>query len=350
MDRIGYLGGTDIAALFGKGYKGKDVDELWLEKSGLLVPEDISEKGVIKRGNKLEPIVADEFAEDHGIELRDPEGTEFHGPRPWMRVRPDRVWTADGLLHGLEIKTANGAIFSQIKAGGLPEQYFFQGVYYLYVTQATSWWWRIKHPDSWADLDFHITRTPDTDELWNRIIERGDWFMDLVDRGEAPPAKKGKEARPPSVPAGEIIAVTEEATENWLKVGGWLREAQQMEKDAKETLGLAKEAVRRLMDEYGWEVAEGPVAGSSDRLRVYNRETKGRTTYKGKEAVALLAKVAEATVEGRIGAMDPGAADLIKTLCNFEVDHFTTTSKPSKPIRPYTIRPAIPETTERENS
>ncbi|MFF1843099.1 YqaJ viral recombinase family protein [Streptomyces sp. NPDC058217] len=74
---------------------------LWHKKSGLPVPPFVVTSQV-EWGNRLEPVVAEKFADEHpDIELRE-TGTWRHRDRDWQRATPDRL-AGDQLL---EVKTS----------------------------------------------------------------------------------------------------------------------------------------------------------------------------------------------------------------------------------------------------
>jgi len=305
-----------------------------MEKRGLL-HNDISDKGVIKRGNKLEPIIADEFAEDKKVKVINPNRTfipedqKLASDHPWLGAHPDRVFESkNGKMWGLEIKTASREVYHRNINQGLDQGYLLQSVYYLYITGLAGWVLRMKNPDSWDDYDFIIRRDEGTKEIFNLILTQGDWFWGLVKSGEEPPAKAAPKL--PKVADGEIKQTD---SEEWNQVGQWLLEAQQAYSSAKETLDLAKKAVQLQMENNNWTAVDGPVltpAGSS-QLRAYCREQKGRITFKGKEAVALLDNLKK--------AVDEKNTDLIyNTLSSYNSLQFTKQGNPTKPLRMFWLK------------
>ena len=327
------IGGSDLAALFNlddAAKYGHDVHSLWMQKCGLLIPEDISQKGVIKRGNKLEPLIADEFAEEKKLKLIHSTET-FRGDQPWMMAHPDRLFMSKQKNQwGLEIKTAAREVFIRNVFNGLDFGYLLQSVYYLYITKAEGWVLRMKHPDSWDDHDFIIRRNADTDQVWARILDRGSWFWNLVKTKTEPPAEK--EVKLPEITGGKL---TQTDTEEWRKVGRWLQEAEAIHKSSTETLEMAKTAVALLMQDNGWDIVEGPVS-SGLKLRCYHQPQKGRVTFKGREALALLSKISE------LVQMDQPKA-IGELMAGFNETQFIKQGKPSKPFRKYWVknRPAI---------
>lgn len=328
------IGGSDLAKMFNESDYGNERD-LYLEKRGLVVPEDISEKGVIKRGNKLEPIIAEEFAEEKSLTLIDPMKT-IRGDRPWMMAHPDRMFkNPKGKWWGLEIKTATREIFMRNTRIGLDFPYLLQCVYYLYITKASGWVLRMKHPDSWKDHDFIIRRSAHTDSIWEQIQKKGDRFWNYVEEGILPPdVTKGDGPTPQPLPEDSgVVAVDGPEFDD---LGAMLYEAQQIKKSADYTLGLAKEAVKTFMEANGWTLIEGPVKTMTGprNLRVFLREQKGRTTYKGKEAVELLGRVKE--------LLDNNETDeLIELMSAYDPSLWVKVGKPSTPFKPFWIKTTV---------
>jgi len=325
------IGGSDLSSLFNLSKYG-DVHSLWMSKRGLL-HEDISQKGVIRRGNKLEPIIADEFADEKKLVLMEPEDT-YRGELPWMMCHPDRMFVAkNGSLWGLEIKTAGREVYIRNMRNGLDFGYMLQAVYYLYLTDAAGYVLRMKHPDSWDDHDFIIRKNEATKAIFDQIVERGNWFWNLVETATEPAPENQ-----PTIPEPTGGSLTQTETEEWDQVGQWLWEAQQLKAEADTTLGLAKQAVQALMGDNQWDQVEGPVqtAVGDKRMRVYWKEGKGRTTFKGKEAVALLDQLKKSAAENDIDL-------LLNTMKGYNSSQFTKVGNPIKSFRNFwiTSRPQI---------
>ncbi|MFE2497151.1 YqaJ viral recombinase family protein [Streptomyces scopuliridis] len=91
---------TEIAAVMGLS-PWSNLFVLWHKKSGLPVPPFVVTPQV-EWGSRLEPAVAQKFADEHPeIELHD-TGTWRHRDRAWQRATPDRI-ASDRLL---EVKTS----------------------------------------------------------------------------------------------------------------------------------------------------------------------------------------------------------------------------------------------------
>lgn len=134
------IGGSDAACILGMNPWKSNV-ELWLEKTGQMVPDDISEKEYVKYGVSAEPLLRDLFALDF------PEYTvEYFGDNMWLNDRlPFAAASLDGELTEietgrkgiLEIKTTNilQSMQKEKWKSRIPDNYYIQILHYLMVTE-----------------------------------------------------------------------------------------------------------------------------------------------------------------------------------------------------------------------
>lgn len=129
--RLG-VGGSDVGAVMGLN-KWKSPLEVWLEKTGRAEPPDLSGKESVEWGCRLEPLIAEKFAEMHPeYRVRRKNCTMVSSERPWARANIDRELVGDG--RGiLEVKTA-GARSADDWVFGPPAHYEAQVQHYLSVT------------------------------------------------------------------------------------------------------------------------------------------------------------------------------------------------------------------------
>lgn len=134
------IGGSDVAAIMGLS-KYKTPLDVWLEKSGLSVSEDISDKPAVYWGNRLEDIIAEEFALRHPeYAVEQTKATYQSVEQPLYIANLDRELTdALGNKGVLEIKTA-GVYSASHWLDGVPIYYQTQVQHYLMVTGYTYAW------------------------------------------------------------------------------------------------------------------------------------------------------------------------------------------------------------------
>jgi putative phage-type endonuclease len=128
------LGGSDIAAAMGIS-KYKSARRLWSELTGAVQREDISDKPAVRMGNKLEPIVAELFAEETGFTVRRNNWILQHDTIDYLYANLDReVILPDGSKAVLECKTANYNMRKLWQGDHVPKEYMAQVQFYLMIT------------------------------------------------------------------------------------------------------------------------------------------------------------------------------------------------------------------------
>lgn len=136
--RTGQIGGSDASACVGMN-PYKDNVQLWMEKRGLLIPEDISEKSYVQYGIRAEAHLRELFALDFpDYQVFYDENNLFLNPEyPWMHASLDgELVDPDGRKGILEIKTTNllQSMQKERWKDRIPDNYFCQILHYLAVT------------------------------------------------------------------------------------------------------------------------------------------------------------------------------------------------------------------------
>jgi len=132
-ERKNYLGGSDAAAALGMS-RWKTPLTLWAEKTGMIEPEDISEKLPVKLGNKMEQIVVELFEEETGKKCRRVNEARFHPSYPFLGANVDRRVVGEDAI--LEVKTASAWKAKEWQGEEFPMEYLIQVYHYLLVTGA----------------------------------------------------------------------------------------------------------------------------------------------------------------------------------------------------------------------
>lgn len=132
------IGGSDASAIIGMNPYKTNI-ELFEEKTGRRIPEDISEKSYVKYGTAMEPLIREQFSIDY------PEYTVlYHENRilrsvayPFLQASLDGELVDQAGRHGiLEIKTTNILQSMQYEKwkDRIPDNYYIQVLHYLLVT------------------------------------------------------------------------------------------------------------------------------------------------------------------------------------------------------------------------
>lgn len=133
------IGGSDASAVVGKNpYKSNQ--ELWMEKTGKLIPEDISDKPYVRYGHEAEFYLRELFALDYPeykIDYYD-HNMIINSRFPWAHASLDGELTdQEGRKGVLEIKTTNILQSMQRERWNdqIPDNYYIQVLHYLMVTE-----------------------------------------------------------------------------------------------------------------------------------------------------------------------------------------------------------------------
>ena len=132
------IGGSDAGTLLGLNPHTSPY-ALWAEKTGKVVPEDISDKEAVRVGNDLEQYVADRWMEKTGKKCRKANHFFYNSDYPFAHANIDR--DVIGEKAGLECKTTSSwEILQQCKEGKYPDTWYAQVTHYMMVTGAERWY------------------------------------------------------------------------------------------------------------------------------------------------------------------------------------------------------------------
>lgn len=131
------IGGSDAASIIGLN-PHKSAYALWAEKTGKVIPEDISQKEAVRLGTDLEDYVAHRFMEATGKKVRRVNYTVFRDDMPYAHANYDRLVVGEDA--GLEIKTTNALNLKKFKNGEFPANYYCQCVHYMMVSGLKRWY------------------------------------------------------------------------------------------------------------------------------------------------------------------------------------------------------------------
>lgn len=127
------IGGSDVSIIAGIN-KFKSVFQLWLEKTGIIEPEE-GDSEYTHFGTVLEPVVRKEFMERTGIKVRAKNCIMQHDEYPFMICNLDGVIYENGELCIFEAKTAS-AYKEKEWQDNVPPEYQLQIQHYMAITGA----------------------------------------------------------------------------------------------------------------------------------------------------------------------------------------------------------------------
>lgn len=274
--RSATIGGSDAASIVGLN-PHKSAYALWAEKTGKVVPEDISQKEAVRLGTDLEDYVAHRFMEKTGKKVRRENYTVFRDDMPFAHANYDRL--VIGERAGLEIKTTNALNLKKFKNGEYPANYYVQCCHYLLMSGLERWYLAVLV----LGVEFKVfTIERDEAELAAlKMAEENFWYQV---QNDLPPAIDGmdstidalNETFPASEPDTEMdltgcavdLAILDECTQQIKALEGKKKAAQAR---VMETLGAAekgfystysvswKSQKRSTFDREKWEKEHGTI-------------------------------------------------------------------------------------------
>jgi putative phage-type endonuclease len=172
------VGGSESSVAIGLNPYESSV-ELWLKKRGEL-PEFAGNEPT-KWGQRLEPLVRQEYAEQTGRVVRLPSDTLHHSKHEWMVCHPDGVTDDRRLYEGKTARFADG--WGEPGTDQVPEQYIIQVQHNMCVMALPI-----------ADLavliggsEFRLYTIAADAQLQESIVEAEQEFLQHVTKGTRPP-------------------------------------------------------------------------------------------------------------------------------------------------------------------
>ena len=238
------IGASETAGIFGVGYANQSPITIWNSKVG--GPEQEIEPAALKRmnlGTRMEPVIAEMFAEETKLPGRDPGLVIVRHPEiDWLGASLDReAWVEEGGWVPAEIKNVNGRFRQDWNANEEPPmKYMVQLQHQLAVTG--------------APFGFLVGLIGGDELVW-RMIERNARFIEkmiarlrdfwgYVQRREMPPVD-GSEATKAMLgliypkDSGDEVSLPPEATE-------WDRELIEVKESIKSLEGQKTELENKL--------------------------------------------------------------------------------------------------------
>ena len=129
-----FIGGTDIAAIL-RMHPYRKKYRVWLEKTGRLDPEDLSDNEAVFWGSFLEDKIAERYAEITGYKVRNVNRTLVHPKYDFLRGHIDRKLAGENA--GLEVKTVglrSAYLWGDQFTDEIPLHYELQVLHYIAIT------------------------------------------------------------------------------------------------------------------------------------------------------------------------------------------------------------------------
>lgn len=243
-ERAKGLGGSDAGAVLGLN-KWKSAVELFLEKTGQR-PEE-PETAKMRAGRAMEEVIAQLFAEETGLTVRQDHKIRVHPEFDFIRANVDRVIVGDDRGPGiLECKNVGGMTLKSAEEDGydVPPSHYCQWQHYSLVTGYT-WGYLAYFVDGWDLRLVHMQRNEEfiQDTLLPELCA---FWLDNVQAGVPPPAQSSRDVLalfPRSTP-GRSVEIADEALVGQL---ARLKEVKALIKPLEAEEDALAEAVKLLM-------------------------------------------------------------------------------------------------------
>ena len=173
------IGGSDAGVIMGLN-PYKSPFQLWMEKTGEIQPEDLSDNEFVYWGTVHEPNIAKRVTEvtGKGVIRR---GTLQSDEFPFMLANVDRMIIGEDA--GLECKTANAFAGKNWKDDEVPDSYYCQCIHYMAVTGCKKWYIAVLVGGNhfiWKEIQRN-------EEDIQALIKAESEFWDKVQKKEMPP-------------------------------------------------------------------------------------------------------------------------------------------------------------------
>lgn len=175
-NRKEYIGGSDIGSIMGVS-PWKSAYTLWAEKTGLITPEDISDKESVWWGEMEEDLVARRFTMKTDLKVKKSNYAYSCEEYPYLRGHIDRIGA--GNKFGLECKTTSARNPTNYADNEVPPYHWWQCQFYMFVTGISEWYLATK-----KDNQFYISHIFRDDEAIDQMLIACEDFWEHVQSGE----------------------------------------------------------------------------------------------------------------------------------------------------------------------
>lgn len=179
-ERNQFLGGSDTGTILGIN-PFKSAYTLWLEKTGRLEPNDLSDKLAVKVGHMVEDTVAKLYEQETGHRVRESLVSYMCKEYPFLKGHVDRL-VIDDNTRGLECKTTSSNNHYDYEHGDVPPYYYSQCQFYMMMT-GKKYWDLATLKDN---THFYINTIERDDEYIEILLESMKNFWDCVEK-DIPP-------------------------------------------------------------------------------------------------------------------------------------------------------------------
>jgi putative phage-type endonuclease len=174
------IGSSEIATIIGLN-PYKNVQDLWLEKTGKVEPEDISKKFAIVRGQTLEPIARDLFNSETNKNFQ--PVTFEHEEFPYLKASADGYDFDTNEI--LEIKCCgNKNHFKMVNENKILDYYLPQVMWLLMISKSSKAYLMAYNPS--VPNPYHVIEALPDQEYFDFMLEAAHKFWEHVQQDIRP--------------------------------------------------------------------------------------------------------------------------------------------------------------------
>lgn len=213
IDRRGFIGGSDMAAILGLS-PWKTPYQLWLEKTGQHIEEPNPQREKFyRRGKLMEPVVIQMAKEEYGLEIIAHNQRYTDPELPFLACEIDFEWMDLTGPQNADVKTVNPRVASHWGEQGTDEIPVYYTVQFLFGQMIRQRERTLCTALIGAD-DLRIYRVERDEEMIGYIRRKAIEFWEMVETREAPPITTLEDvnlAWPKD--SGKVIQATDEIAE-----------------------------------------------------------------------------------------------------------------------------------------
>lgn len=272
MDRMGFIGGSDIGPILGVD-RFRTALDVYHEKVGEVLP--FEGNADTKRGTVLEPHAATHYSERRHLKLWRVNEALVHPSYPFLTGRIDRRVVGEARI--VEIKCPRLGAFARIKREGIDPSRIAQLQWYIGLADTRAMnggEWIIFCADLWDALDVPVERDA---KLYEMMVERGVHFWQEHVLKRVPPTDAQSEQLKVEIASAGGVSVRRDDVE-FANAMSLFREAKHLSAEAEEIETQAKDQLAALLEK-----KPGVYMGGGARLTYF--QVNGRSSF-DKKALA----------------------------------------------------------------
>jgi putative phage-type endonuclease len=191
-ERTTGIAGSDVAKLVGVSPFGNEFD-VFMAKTSPELEDSFNVSPAMRWGHRKEPIIADEYAEVHNVELEECDTLRHKHHDIWLGTPDRKVFKNGDFVRGLEIKTAGhykAKEWGKEGTDGIPLYYLCQVMWYMPLIDAREMDVAVLIGSS----DYREYRVRRDDDLLDMMWDKAEFFWRHNVQKKNPPQVDGSDS------------------------------------------------------------------------------------------------------------------------------------------------------------